>query len=58
MEKARGGKGLKPDKDFEENFRAGTLVLHLDPEKLAFYEVTGKNGCSKALKKGGHNSGA
>jgi DNA-directed RNA polymerase subunit A" len=38
-------------KNFDENFRAGTLVLHLDPEKLSFYEVTGRSITAKLSKR-------
>ncbi|MGD0728618.1 MAG: DNA-directed RNA polymerase subunit A'' [Candidatus Micrarchaeaceae archaeon] len=36
---------------FDENFRGGTLVLHLDPEKLSFYEITGRAIASKLSKR-------
>ncbi|MGI0100448.1 MAG: DNA-directed RNA polymerase subunit A'' [Candidatus Micrarchaeaceae archaeon] len=36
---------------FDENFRSGTLVLHLSPEKLSFYEITGKLIASKLSKR-------
>jgi DNA-directed RNA polymerase subunit A" len=38
-------------KNFDENFRGGSLILHLDPEKLAFYEVTGRAIASKLSKR-------
>jgi DNA-directed RNA polymerase subunit A" len=38
-------------KNFDENFRAGALVLHLDPEKLSFYEVTGRSIVAKLSKR-------
>lgn len=38
-------------KGFDENFRTGTLVLHLDPEKLSFYEVTGRSIAAKLSKR-------
>lgn len=36
---------------FDENFRSGSLVLHLDPEKLSFYEVTARSIASKLAKR-------
>ncbi len=38
-------------KSFDENFRAGTMILHLDQEKLAFYEVTARSIVSKLSKR-------
>lgn len=38
-------------KSFDENFRSGTMVLHLDPEKLSFYEVTGRTIVAKLSKR-------
>ncbi len=38
-------------KDFDENFRAGTLTLHPDPEKLAFYETTARTVASRLSKR-------
>jgi DNA-directed RNA polymerase subunit A" len=38
-------------KSFDENFRNGTLVLHLDPEKLSFYEMTGRTIAAKLSKR-------
>ncbi len=35
---------------FDEDLKTGTLLLHLDKEKLAFYEVTGKTVTSKAFE--------
>jgi DNA-directed RNA polymerase subunit A" len=36
---------------FEENLRTGTMILHLDPEKLTFYEVTGRSIVAKLSKR-------
>jgi len=38
-------------KNFDENFRGGTLTLHLDSEKLSFYEVTGRSIVAKLSKR-------
>ncbi len=40
-------------KGFDENFRSGTMVLHLDPEKLQFYEITGRSIAARLGKKEG-----
>lgn len=40
-------------KSFDEDLRGGSLVLHLDKEKLAFYEVTGKTVASRLGKREG-----
>ncbi len=36
---------------FDEDLKSGTLVLHLDKEKLGFYEITGKTVASRLSKK-------
>ncbi len=38
---------------FDEDLKAGTLTLHLDKEKMSFYEVTGKTVASKLSKREG-----
>jgi DNA-directed RNA polymerase subunit A" len=36
---------------FEENFRSGTIILHLDHERMSTYEVTGRLIASKLSKR-------
>ena len=38
-------------RNFEENLRTGIMILHLDPEKLSFYEVTGRSIVAKLSKR-------
>jgi DNA-directed RNA polymerase subunit A" len=38
-------------KQFDENFRGGTMTLHLDPEKLSFYEVNAKTVATRLSKR-------
>ncbi len=36
---------------FDEDLKAGTLTMHLDKEKMSFYELTGKTIASKLAKR-------
>ena len=38
---------------FDEDLKAGTLLLHLDKEKMSFYELTGKTIASRLGKREG-----
>lgn len=38
---------------FEEDFRTATLLLHLDKEKLSFYELTGRQVVARLSKREG-----
>ena len=38
---------------FNEDLKSGTMVLHLDREKLAFYELTGRNIVGRLAKREG-----
>lgn len=40
-------------KEFEEDFKTGALILHLDREKLSFYELTGRGIESRLSKREG-----
>ncbi len=37
--------------NFDEDLKSGTLILHLDKEKLSFYEITGKTVASRLSKR-------
>ncbi len=39
--------------NFDEDLKSGSLILHLDKEKLTFYEITGKTIASKLSKREG-----
>lgn len=38
-------------KSFDENFKSGTMILHLDREKMSLYELTGRSVVSRVSKR-------